>query len=547
MLPRSKLRLVALSVLLVGASVPAADAAVPQEVKTVTPAAASNGSTTVSPAEQLAKITGPGSTSATDTNWSVKATDLGILWDNGRGQVFAAFGDTYGAGWTGPGGGAGDQATIDWRCQVLGRSSDQNLADGMSFDDFVVDRPGHAKELFDCPKQPGIVHTTIPTAGVTIGKRSYLHYMSVNYWGPPGRWFTNEGAIAYSDNNGQTWKISRDARWVNTPGRWDNPFQQASFVHKGDYVYMFGTPNGRGGSAHVARVRSSRVLEKSSYEYWTGTRWSKGSEWIAAPIVVPNVGELSVQYNTYLKRWIMLYIDDARGLNGQPDIVFRESLSPQGPWSGEQVVATGQQFTALYGSFIHPWSKGNQLYFSMSQWLPYNAFLMRTTLTKGSGPLSLLSEPSFEGQLNGEKAPWVTGPGSGIDFDAGGARTGKNNAWANTSEGWSDVKQQFAVKPHTKYRLTGWVRTSANNNNAYFGVRLVGGGPWKEQKFERHDAYTQLTVDFDSGPHTVFEVFAGKWANGGSTWIQVDDVNVVETGPSTTASTAPAAPRTAMR
>ena len=87
-----------------------------------------------SPVERIAKLTGPESINDTEARFALKATDLGVGWDNGSGEILTAFGDSYGSGWTGPGGGAGDQATIDWRCNLLFRSKDRNLADGMTLD-----------------------------------------------------------------------------------------------------------------------------------------------------------------------------------------------------------------------------------------------------------------------------------------------------------------------------------------------------------------------------------------------------------------------------
>src|SRR5687768_5465664 len=60
-----------------------------------------------SPAVLVDKMTGPKSLSATDTRWAVTGTDLGIMWDNGSGEILTAFGDTFGD-WNGPGGGGGD-------------------------------------------------------------------------------------------------------------------------------------------------------------------------------------------------------------------------------------------------------------------------------------------------------------------------------------------------------------------------------------------------------------------------------------------------------
>ena len=152
----------------------------------------------------MAKLTGPGAINDTEGRFQLKATDLGILWDNGAGEILSAFGDSYGSGWTGPGGGAGDPATLDWRCNLLLRSKDRDLTDGMTLDSAAEDGPGHAKQFLDCKKIDRDEHTVIPTAGISVGKRQYVQYMSVNYWGPAGSWFTNNSGFAYSDDNGET-------------------------------------------------------------------------------------------------------------------------------------------------------------------------------------------------------------------------------------------------------------------------------------------------------------------------------------------------------
>jgi hypothetical protein len=40
----------------------------------------------------LAKITGPGSINQTDIKYQVMGTDLGTMWDSGKGQIMMAFG-----------------------------------------------------------------------------------------------------------------------------------------------------------------------------------------------------------------------------------------------------------------------------------------------------------------------------------------------------------------------------------------------------------------------------------------------------------------------
>ncbi len=52
-------------------------------------------------ASQVVTLTGASSINQTEARYEVKGTDLGIMWTDERGQILAAFGDTFGAGWAG--------------------------------------------------------------------------------------------------------------------------------------------------------------------------------------------------------------------------------------------------------------------------------------------------------------------------------------------------------------------------------------------------------------------------------------------------------------
>jgi hypothetical protein len=325
-------------------------------------------------ASRVAVLTGAESLNATEVRYQVKGTDLGIMWTDERGQILVAFGDTFGPGWAGHGSEVGDPAASDWRSNTLARSSDRNPAGGMAFTDFVTDRAGHAKELLPSLKQDGLEISKIPTGGVNVGGRNYLAYMSVRHFGPPGQWITNYGGIAYSDDGGQTWIEVPTAGRPNTPGC-DEKFQMIAYARRDGFVYAFGTPNGRFGDAHLARVPEHRLLDTAAYEYWTGTAWHRGISAIAAPIVTGPVGELSVRYDQTLKNWEMMYLDQPRGA-----IVIRLAPQPTGPWGTPTPVATSRQYPSLYGGFLNPDSHGSDVYFTMTQYDRYNVSLMHTTL-----------------------------------------------------------------------------------------------------------------------------------------------------------------------
>ncbi|MEV0945103.1 DUF4185 domain-containing protein [Rhodococcus sp. NPDC049939] len=319
---------------------------------------------------RVAKVTGPGSVSRTDKRYQVNGTDLGIMWESAPDQIAIAFGDTFGKGFIPPGGQGGD-----WRSNVLGFSSDRNLADGMSLDSMVMDSRCHAAEVLDSRKLDNVEITTIPTSGFAIGDRQYMSYMSIRTWySIPTTWWTNYGGIAYSDDGGSTWTKDPYAKWENIFGVTN--FQVASMVPVGDFVYMFGTPNTRLGSVGLARVPVDQILNTSAYQYWQNGTWTPvGGFTEATPIVNAPAAELSVRYDETTGKWQMAYLDTSKLA-----IVLREADSPQGAWSDGARMVSVTEYPELYGGFIHPWSTADDLYFTISTWSDYNVFLMRAKL-----------------------------------------------------------------------------------------------------------------------------------------------------------------------
>ncbi|MGP4079227.1 DUF4185 domain-containing protein [Pseudalkalibacillus sp. R45] len=482
-------------------------------------------------AKKIARVTGvtlEGETipnpNQTPENYGVRATDLGIIWDAttdpDQKKVMLAFGDTYDDGWGGFGGGGDPDG---WRGNVLAISSDQDLSDGLSFSSMITEEgnDNYAKEIIHSEHDTSGDgdFTAIPTAGVTVGDKHFIHYMQIKNWGANGRWNTNFSEIAYSDDEGQTWTKS-GVKWPE-----GSKFTQAAYVKKDGYVYMFGTPAGRFDHAYLAKVPEEDLLVKEEYEYWNGSDWTKNDESAAVAVVDAPVSELSVQYNSYYDKWIMLYLNENRYA-----MVMRSSSSLTEGWSAETEVATGEEFPGLYGGFIHPWSNdGKDLYFVMSEWGPYNVVLMKSELNPGSPSPNLIEDPSFENQTSETiDDPWDLESGEGgIDQNIGTSRAGSQNTWLRNSSGWNAITQNVPVERNTEYELTGFVKTSQNNNAGYFGVRGEDGGIIKETKYERNDQYTKQTVRFNSGDNEFVTVFTGMWANG-ETWVQIDDYMLVE-------------------
>ncbi len=313
---------------------------------------------------------------STHTRWNLGGTDLGIIWEMSNGEYGILFGDSYGSDFRPAGGGPGPAS--DWRSNVLAFSDNTDLKNGLKFKSMLVSngRPNKAAPVIERENYYGF--TYIPTAAIELNGKQYMHYM---YWevGTTVRADQNYSSIYCSEDYGQTWSSCRGKISFDT----DSYFAMVGYTKKpGDeYCYMLGAQSGRGyrkSSAKVARFKYDDILDKTKYEFWNGGKrqWVKGKESQATTVLDGTVGELSVMYLEEYDRFLALYFDSDRYA-----ICYRSAARMQGPWSEERILCNGRdsRYAQLYGSYIHPLSakKGsNRIYWTISQWQPYNVFFM---------------------------------------------------------------------------------------------------------------------------------------------------------------------------
>jgi len=318
---------------------------------------------------EVSQLTGAASPNATD-QVNVYGTDLGNMFVHDDGRLYFLFGDTFGSPGT-------PETSGDWRSNVMAFTSDFTASDGITLDGWIVDGSGHAKALVEGEHHPndgsGEV-TKIPTSGFSVGGRQHMWFMSVRQWGAPGQWICDYAEIATSDDDGSTWTRS-GVQWAG-----DGNFVQTAVVEHEGWLYVYGIPAGRFGSVRLARVAPGSVLDQGAYEYYAaGSSWT-GVESDAVDIVPSPAGELSVAWNGYLNRWMMLYLDE-----GQARIVLREATDPWGPWSEGVELCNGADYPALYGPFTHPVlfeEDGRVVHFLLSRWGAYNVFVMKAVLAR---------------------------------------------------------------------------------------------------------------------------------------------------------------------
>lgn len=325
--------------------------------------------------------------------FGVQGADLGHVFVH-RGRLAVLFGDTYGDPRADPFFSVPHQ---DRRGSTLGwLDARGDLGPAIRLADMVTDRPGHAEELLSSQHVPGVEETVIPTAGLSTGARMWMHYMSVRRFEGGGQWTINASGMAYSDDDGHSWIRDPGAMWPGT-----SRFGQVAFARSdGDpEVFVYGVPAGRYGPVSLARVPADRLGDRTAYRYYTAHGWL-GDERDAADIVRAPVGELSIGYNSYQGRWLMMYLVDPTG-----EIMLRSALSPTGPWSAPQVVATTKDYPMAYAPAITPvWNDGPDVVFTLSRYLSYGVDLMRTRLALQ--PIGTPLPQSCATPQPGWPAPW---------------------------------------------------------------------------------------------------------------------------------------------
>ena len=157
--------------------------------------------------------------------------------------------------------------------------------------------------------------------------------------------------------------------------------------------------------------------------------------------------------------------------------------------------------------------------FALADALPRMLTVLQTPAAATTGP-NVVADADFESGLG----PWQCTNHCGADAGTF-AHAGTGNAWVRNDTDWNDVHQTIAVVPNRVYQLTGWVRTSDNNTDGYFGLRTSAGDVIGEHHLESFGDYTRLVVTVNSGANTSLVVYAGLWADG-DTWLQLDDVSV---------------------
>lgn len=450
----------------------------------------------------------------TPKRFGMASTDFGNMWDTGDNSVFCIFGDNF------------NSYGGDWLSNAIAVSTDRDLEDGLFYDSMLWD-DAKKKRMEIIQHIEGKEITCIPTGGFSVPvngiNRQYVNYMSIKQWAVDGdndSWAVNHSEIVYSDDMGKTWTKS-GVKWDS-----DSNFAQVAYVVQDGTVYMWGTPSGRHGNVYLAKVSSDKVLEKGAYQYWDGKTWVN-DELQARPVANGEVSEMTVRYNTYYKRYIMMYFSAK-----QRCLVYRDSELPQGEWSCEKIILDG-----TYGPSIHPWfCDGRDLWFVSStvtsnpgkNYDTWHIFLFNAKLRSDTDGFNMVWEGGFENDVDKSinyQTLW-NAPNASTSHDAHSGLVSCKLV-NKTSDRWMDAcVQPLIVHKDTDYVLTGYAKSSVDGSrNAYLGVRLADGKIWDHNPALNPNEWTPITVEFNSGDNTNLDVFFGTWGADGL-YVLVDDIKL---------------------
>lgn len=342
----------------------------------------------------------------TESRYGLISTDLGVPFRH-KERTYLLFGDSWGAN-------GGD---------AIAYTTDLDPEDGINLT-FTTYGNGAYKPVLI----PGIRQDAfeVPMEGVSVDGKMYIYHTTDH----SNTVMMGRSVLAVSADDGNSFSYLYDfskkhfinvsvvhvdlAEWLGFP------------LNSGHGLVIFGSGSYRQSDIRLAYQPADQIEIPQSLRYFAGLDnrnaplWSE-NEADATPLFShPYVGELSVTYNPFLCKWLLLYnCDSPRG------ITFRTADVPWGPWTEPQILFDPWQDNG-YCHFMHvnwqfsqcdsvhdpgrefEWggeygpyqfedlATGNDssttIYFTMSTWNPYTVVLMKSTLRLLKSPTSVNAE-----------------------------------------------------------------------------------------------------------------------------------------------------------
>ena len=354
--------------------------------------------------------TGQKTLNETGSRFGIYGTDLGVSFLH-DGKLYFLFGDTNRTK-----GKPGLPATA-----MPGEDFNEAITD---YDSIAYTTSDHAYEgiklLFnsDFPHLDYVDQMTgeHPIEGISSGEYMYVFFTTDLF---PETFLSPTRSILARSNDGgihfgkPLYTLSTD-KFIHVSAQViDNHVLQGLPEKDGEGLLIWGTGEHRKSDIYLAYIPLAEIDNRSSLRFFSGIAeegedhlqpiWTS-DESMAKPLFPTGcAGEISVRWNYYLEKWIMLYNCELCNTRG---VIVRLADMPWGPWSAPKIIFDPEDG---YGKFIHepgkdnlndptrdghedkgheygpyqmaPYSTGikgryTKIYFTMSTWNPYQVMQM---------------------------------------------------------------------------------------------------------------------------------------------------------------------------
>ncbi|MGI8603163.1 MAG: DUF4185 domain-containing protein [Verrucomicrobiales bacterium] len=339
----------------------------------------------------------------TQSRYGISGSDLGVPFSH-NGVTYIVFGDTHG------GGVFGDRDPMAF-------TTDTNPEDGLQL---AFPANGNVWRPITIP---GISQGAfeVPLDGVSISNKMYLYHSTDH----SASVTMGRSVLAVSADDGMNFQLLYDFstnHFINVSANKINLRDWPGFpAGSGDGLAIFGSGSYRASDVRLAFQPAASIEERSALRYFAGLdvlgnpTWSVNEADAIALFDQPCVGELSVAYNRFIKRWIMLFnCGTPRGIN------YRTARQPWGPWTEPRVLFEPWDDLG-YAHFMHVnWTFRNYdtvhnpgrqdewggeygpymfkelatgtdnrttIYWTLSTWNPYVTVLMKSQLQVANSPV----------------------------------------------------------------------------------------------------------------------------------------------------------------
>ena len=222
--------------------------------------------------------------------------------------------------------------------------------------DFLVSSNGVAISPleFRPDERPTSRYRIWPLGGIHVNGQCYLFYSLIEVFGN-GQWDFRGVASGLGRSSVALGPYER----LEPRGDWRFPVAPTQVLAADGWIYLFEIRQfgGEQGVA-LARVRPEKIEDPEAYEFYAGAGPKFSSRKEAAALLVGNVpGQVSVAWNPYLQKYVMVSSSDSRHPR---EIRFLIADAPYGPWSSPAAriefpkYAQGKRVKSVYCAYLHP-------------------------------------------------------------------------------------------------------------------------------------------------------------------------------------------------